>query len=169
MAFNDNPNVTWTGNSGTVAENGCSFRFHDAGTIARGGTLDADWITSRLSTLQVRSRGQANIVMTSDNKLRLASDNSDTGIVATVDYANGGQNSRVLTQSGGTASVTSGSLSVTGTTSTAAALTTFHAGGSASMTMEGMDGDAGRQTALNRLANDTEYLINHTVTCTQTN
>ena len=37
------------------------------------------------------------------------------------------------------------------------------------MTMEGMDGDAGRQTALNRLANDTEYLINHTVTCTQTN
>jgi hypothetical protein len=65
--------------------------------------------------------------------------------------------------------ITSGSLSVTGTTSTAAALTTFHAGGSASMTMEGMDGDAGRQAALDRLANDTEYLIYHTVTCTQTN
>ena len=37
------------------------------------------------------------------------------------------------------------------------------------MTMEGMDGDAGRQAALDRLANDTEYLIYHTVTCTQTN
>lgn len=171
MAFNNDPSVTWEGSSGTVAADGCSFRNHQAGNIIRsiGGLADpTDWVTTSVATIQVRVRGMSSVQMTSDNVLR-QDDGTDTGIIATVDYTGGagGVASGITNAAGGTDAIASGALSVTDTTSSTASLITFSAGGSASLSMPGQTGDVGRQLALDSLANDTAYKINHTVTCSQ--
>ena len=161
----DNKALTSSGvHSAQASANGCSFRYHDAGTMERGGATGTDWITTRKSTIQVRSQGRSSIVMTSDNVLRLASNNSDTGITATVDYTNGGRTTEVYTRTDGTTSINNNSLSVRGATNTAPQISLFYVGGSATMSV---DGQSGHQAVLDKLANNTEYSINHTLTCTQ--
>ena len=158
----DDKNLSSLGSpSAQTSTTGCSFRYHDAGTIERRGM---DWVTTRMSTIQVRSQGSSSIVMTSDNVLRLASNNSDTGITATVDYTNGGRATQVHTRTGGTTSINNNSLSVRGATNTTPQISLFYVGGSATMSV---DGQSGHQAVLDKLANNTEYSINHTLTCTQ--
>ena len=171
MAWNDTNSVTWGGNRQTVAGAGCSFRNHAGGAIQRGSGLveTTDWITTRAATIQVRTRGNSTISMASDNVLRLASDGSDTGVLATVDYtgAAGGLQSGIVNAAGGTDRITAAAMTVSNTTSNTAALITFTAGGSATLSVAGLTGEASKQAALDGLANDTDYIVNHTVTCSQ--
>ena len=77
-------NSSWTGQAGTVGENGCTFFNIGEGTIQRTGNV---WNTTRGGSISVRSRGTANISVTSDNLLRDSDGAALTPtITATVDY-----------------------------------------------------------------------------------
>ena len=160
-AFNQDNDVTWSGTSGTVEADGCKFGGQSNGTMARNGNV---WETTRAATIQVRTRGQASVEVTSDNAL-LNADGSATNITATVDYTGaGGMTTQALTRTG-TGSITSTSVSINGITGDLSNLHAFHLGGTATMTSAGAG--MGDNNPIHFLANDADYKINHIVTCTQ--
>ena len=149
----------WSGDSGTLSAEGCSFRRQTTGVILRNG---ANWETTSSGYVQVRSRNVSSISLSSDNVLR-NEDGSDTGVTATVDYLADGMNAIVQTRAiDGTSNVASDAMTITGITGTNAALSVFTIGGGAVMSLAGSN-DA--QDALDALTNDTTYKINHTITC----
>ena len=152
-------NSSWTGQAGTVGENGCTFFNIGEGTIQRTGNV---WNTTRGGSISVRSRGTANISVTSDNLLRDSDGAALTPtITATVDYTGAsGTTSRVQNRSG-TDTVASGSMRVEGITETGSQLTVFTIGGTATMSA------AGGADPLNQLVNDATYKVLHTATCEQ--
>ena len=171
IAWNDTPTVTWVGDSGAVAAPGCSFREQTNGVIERGSGLvsPSSWIATTPATIEVRVRGHSSLRMTSDNVLRTANGNP-TEITATVDYtgADGGATrSGLNNEAGGTQFIRSNAMGVTGAVTASAELITFTVSGSALLTAGGLTGDEGAQAAMDLLANDTDYKINHTVTCSQ--
>ncbi len=166
LAFNQDNSVSWSGNSGTVEANGCKFGGQNNGVMARGTGPQANtWLTTTAATIQVRTRGNTALSVESDNVLRNA-DGSDTSVVATVDYTGaGGRPTQALTRTG-VASVTSTSAGISNITGPLSNLHVFHLGGTATMT-HANDGDLGSDNPIHWLANNANYVINHTVTCTQ--
>ena len=152
-------NSSWAGQSGTVAADGCSFFNIAAGVISRTGNV---WTTTRGGSISVRSRGTANISVTSDNVLRNSSGAALTpAVTATVDYTGAGATRSVVQHRSGEDTVAAGSLSVRGLTETGSQLTVFTIGGTATMTA------ANGANPLDQLDNGTTYKIVHTATCEQ--
>ena len=163
-AFNQENDVSWSGDSLLVEANGCKYGGQDAGAIARN---DLVWSTTKAATIQVRTRGDTTLRVESDNVLRDA-DGADTGVVATVDYlARTGLDdvTEALSRTG-TAAVTSTAATVSNITGPLSNLHVFYLRGTATMT-KAADGDLGGDDPINFLANNTQYKINHIVTCTQ--
>ena len=163
-AFNQDNDVSWSGDSLLVEANGCKYGGQDAGAIARN---DLVWSTTKAATIQVRTRGDTTLRVESDNVLRNA-DGTDTGVVATVDYlARTGLDdvTEALSRTG-TAAVTSTAAVISDITGPLSNLHVFYLRGTATMT-KAADGDLGGDDPINFLANNTQYKINHIVTCTQ--
>ena len=152
-------NSSWSGAAGTVGENGCTFFNIGEGTIERTGNV---WSTTRGGSISVRSRGTANISVTSDNLLRDSDGAALTpAITATVDYTGvNGTASRVQNRSG-TDTIASTSMRVADLTETGSQLTVFTIGGTATMTA------VGGVDPLLQLVNDATYKVLHTATCEQ--
>ena len=152
-------NSAWSGSAGTVGETGCTFFNIAEGTIARTGNV---WSTTRGGSISVRSRGTANISVTSDNVLRDSQSNALTpAITATVDYTGAGATRSVVQHRSGADTVAATSMRVAGLTETGSQLTVFTIGGTATMTA------AGGADPLLQMVNDATYKIVHTATCEQ--
>tara|TARA_R110002153_G_scaffold92238_6_gene224160 strand:- start:1185 stop:1712 length:528 start_codon:yes stop_codon:yes gene_type:complete len=150
---------TIVGNSGAFATE-CTFVSASNGAMDRE---DAKWVTTTRGSFNVQIRGAiTSLEVESDNILRNSSGNP-TGITATADYTqgNGGLRSGATSPTGAVA-VTAGKIAVTGITDNGSRnLFQLFVGGSATMSKAN-----GADPLLNLVGN-TEYKINHTVTCTQ--
>ena len=152
-------NSAWSGSAGTVGEAGCTFFNIAEGAIARTGNV---WTTTRGGSISVRSRGTANISVTSDNVLRDSQGNAvSPAITATVDYTGAGGTNSVVQHRSGEDTVAATSMRVAGLTETGSQLTVFTIGGTATMT------GAGGVDPLLQMVNDATYKVVHTATCEQ--
>ena len=152
---NDN-NVQWNGNSGTLHTDGCQFKDQTNGVMTLNSTT-GKWTTTSAAKITVKSVNKNNIKVTSDNILRSTSD-ADLG-TATVNYKNGGVSSSVTSNnSNSVVNINTNEIAVGNVNKTGATVTTFNIGGTAQMT----DLDD-----LQDIDNNQAVHINHTVTCMQ--
>jgi len=154
-----NTTSTMLGNSGTFATE-CTFVGASDGVMERD---ESKWVSTTRGTFNVQIRGAiAALEVETDGVLR-AADGTNTGIVVTPDYTqnDGGLRSGAIAPTG-TVAVTAGKIAVTGITDNGVRnLFQVFVGGSATMSKAD-----GTDPLLDVIGN-TQYKINHVVTCTQ--
>tara|TARA_R110000744_G_scaffold123316_1_gene228538 strand:+ start:117 stop:689 length:573 start_codon:yes stop_codon:yes gene_type:complete len=163
---------TWSGNSGTVGADGCTFTNrtgNNTGQMSRSTVTGEEniWKTTRKGNITVHARGQSSVAVTSDNKLYTNAGVEVNNIVATFNYngQTGNQASIIQKRGAAVATKTNTSLAVTNLAAVqGASQINFLMGGTVTMTTNGaLNG----QSALDGLNNNTVYKVIHTVTCTQ--
>lgn len=163
---------TWSGNSGTVGTDGCTFTNRSG---ANTGQMDRStvageehiWKTTRKGNITVHARGQSSVTVTSDNKLYTDAGVEVNNIVATFNYngQTGNQASIIQKRGAAIATKTNTSLAVTNLAAVqGTSQINFLTGGTVTMTT---NGELNGQNALDGLNNDTVYKVIHTVSCVQ--
>ena len=167
--FSADADISFSGNSQTISDDGCQFRAQANGTMTRSGAV---WSVGdgQAGTIQVRSRNITSIIMTSDNILRDSDGDAVPDITATVDYTGNGT-AILATTTGGTLVRTATSLGVNAIPTGNGGLTNIHPRGTVTMGLTvvptGTSVDDSQIAATEKLANETVYTINHTVECVQ--
>ena len=141
--------ATWGGQSSTFND-GCEFKLNNAGQMALSGTT---WTVTNPALLKIKTRGVGNIKVTSDNKLRKASGNNPVVDTATVNYT-------------GTLVTGANNGGVVNINQTDISIGNLNAGNGVKNLQIELRGTA-VMSDTDELVSATNYVINHTVTCTQ--
>ncbi len=156
FANNGTGTATWGGDSGTVHGNGdCQFKTNQAGTMSYDDATTT-WNTTSNAVVVLKVRNTNNVKVESDNKLRTTNNTAVADVVvnylpqSTISVK--GKNDATTNRNSN--SLTAGNLKKNGNGVTKV---TFSIGGKATMTED---------ETLN-INDDTDYKINHTVTCLQ--
>jgi hypothetical protein len=156
FANNGTGTATWGGDSGTVHGNGnCQFKTNQAGVMSYNDAT-MTWNTTSNAVVVLKVRNTNNVKVESDNKLRTTNNTAVADVVvnylpqSTVSVK--GKNDATTNRNSN--SLTAGNLKKNGNGVTKV---TFSIGGKATMTED---------ETLN-INDDTDYKINHTVTCLQ--
>jgi hypothetical protein len=159
-AWNPNNAVQWSGNSGTLHADGCSYKDQTNGTMTLNKTT-GKWTTTKAAEITVKSKNRNNIKVTSDNKLKTTVGNMSYVVdTATVNYNGGGIASSITTNNSGAVKNVNDNVLNLDSANKASGVTksTFVIGGTAQMS----DLDK-----LDDLDNNQSVWISHTVTCIQ--
>jgi hypothetical protein len=156
FANNGSGTATWGGDSGVVHGSGdCQFKKNQAGTMSYDDAT-MTWNTTSNAVVVLKVRNTNNVKVESDNKLRTTNNTAVADVVvnylpqSTISVK--GKNDATTNRNSN--SLTAGNLKKNGNGVTKV---TFSIGGKATMTED---------ETLN-INDDTDYKINHTVTCLQ--
>jgi len=150
--WNTDGSVNWGGNSGGYNTVGCKYKDQDTGVM----TLAEDslvWKTTKAATIRVRSYGQGNIQITTNNVLT----DGTTDYTVVVDYTGDAPATSSLTGSKISSPQINSNMISYQTAQTGRTKSVIKIGGTATMTDATSD----------EIKNNEDYTITHTVTCLQ--
>tara|TARA_B110000091_G_scaffold190597_1_gene213853 strand:- start:338 stop:916 length:579 start_codon:yes stop_codon:yes gene_type:complete len=170
---NETNTMVWNGDAETAGAIGCAFSNRAQGTMRRGQTAATAhiWEVTTPASVTIRSRGRATLTVAPTDSLLVRADGTATNLSVAVDYTSGAGAAVASTiqRRNGVATVAAEQLQLANITTDINLLTRFNIGGTATMGIVtgGVSGGSGDANTLNWLANDVDYKVSHTVTCTQ--